>query len=386
MSGIEAQVHESAIRNAQLLHILAETDNALPALEQRSQFITELDSQIRLSDEKLQALKRNCDSGRKAHEKFRHSQLRRFVYTATGQKEAYAHKEETGERDYMKAVQRMQREHSINENLKQQRREATRTRHELEEAAKRHREAQHKLNELYHTIFAGPTPQFPEEDEAEKVCHGLVLRYRSARRGWEAETRAIQLLSEGDNLMDEALAQTRDALSYSRAELLGTGGGLYEMMESNRLSKADRLVTLARLQVSKAQRASPKVRALPPSGDGGNHGQTVRTLYFNNNDMTFREQVKRNVGDTQRCADSVKRELEAALKRQAKLQSDLDKRRAELRDGRAILQKAREGVFEFVVRHRAEKMDEEIVPVAHARALAGEEGHQPEMTEAVVHV
>ncbi|RDA88248.1 hypothetical protein CP532_0310 [Ophiocordyceps camponoti-leonardi (nom. inval.)] len=370
MSEIEAQVHQSATRNAQLLHILAETDHALPALEQRSHFITELNSQIRHSDEKLQSLKKKCDSGLKAHQKVRHSQLRRFVYTATGQKEAFAHKEESGERDYMNALQRMQREHTINQSLKEQRKEATRTRHELEEAAKRHREAQRKLNELYHTIFSGPTPQFPEEDEAEKMCHELVLRYRSARRWWEAETRAVQLLTEGNGLMDEALAQTRDALSYSRAELVGTGGGLYEMMERNRLSKADRLISLARLQMTKAQKVSPHVKALSDE-KSNNH---VRSVYFNaySDDMTFRDQVKRNIGDTQRYSDAVKTELDAALQRQAKLKDDLEQRRAELRDGRAILQKAREGVFEAVLRDRAKGKYPEIVPIAHARALTGD--------------
>ncbi|KAF4586022.1 hypothetical protein GQ602_005327 [Ophiocordyceps camponoti-floridani] len=395
MTDIEAQVRQSATRNAQLLHILAETDHALPALEQRTQFLTELELQIRLSDEKLRALELTCQDGLKAQDKFRHSQIRRFVYTATGQKEAYAHKEESGERDYVKAVQRMQRERSINHHLKEQRREASQTKWELEEAAKRHREAQRKLNELYHTIFAGPTPQYPEEDEAEKQCHVLVLRYRNARRWWEAESRAVELLTESDSLMDEALAQARDALSYSRAELLGTGGGLYEMMERNRLSKADRLVSLARHQVHKARRSSPQVQPLPSSRNGANHGQTVRTLYLDSSnsrkgdDMAFRDQVKRNIGDTQRCADSVKQELFAARARRDKLEVDLDARRAQLRDARAVLQKAREAVFEAVLRQRAEKVDVEIVPVAHARVLASgpeEEQQQPEITDGVVHV
>ncbi|RCI07774.1 hypothetical protein L249_5702 [Ophiocordyceps polyrhachis-furcata BCC 54312] len=364
---IEAQVHKSATRNAQLLHILAETDHALPALEQRCHFITELDHQIHHSDEKLQSLKKKCDSGLKAHQKVRHSQLRRFVYTATGHKEAFAHKEESGERDYMDALQRMQREHAVNQSLKEQRKEATRTTHELEDAAKRHRDAQRKLNELYHTIFSGPTPQFPEEDEAEKMCHHLVLRYRTARRWWEAETRAVQLLTEGNGLMEEALGLTRDALSYSRAELVGTGGGLYEMMERNRLSKADRLVSLARLQMAKAQKVSPHVKAL--SGESSH----VRSVYINAycDDMTFRDEVKRNIGDTQRYSDAVKAELDAALQRQAKLKDYLEQRRAELRDGRAVLQKARECVFETVLRDRAKGKCPNIVPVAHTRSLIG---------------
>ncbi|RDA91597.1 hypothetical protein CP533_4624 [Ophiocordyceps camponoti-saundersi (nom. inval.)] len=377
MSEIEAQVRQSAKRNAQLLHILAETDHALPALEQRSHYITELNSQIRHSDERLQSLKKKCDSGLKAHQKVCHSQLRRFVYTATGHKEAFAHKEELGERDYMHALQRMKREHTINLSLKEQRKEATRTTHELQEAAKRHREAQRKLNELYNTIFSGPMPQFPEEDEAERMCHELVLRYRSARRWWEAESKAVQLLTEANDLMEEALAQTRDALSYSRAELVGTGGGLYEMMERNRLSKADRLVSLARLQMTKAQKVSPHVKAL--SGKT-NH---VRSVYLNayGDNMTFRDQVKRNVGDTQRYTDAVKIELNAALQRQSKLRDELQQRRAELRDGRAILQKARESVFEAVLRDRAKGKNREIVPIAHARALTDDDGLDEEDDE-----
>ncbi|PHH70245.1 hypothetical protein CDD83_5486 [Cordyceps sp. RAO-2017] len=176
MSYFEAQVQKSATRNAELLQLLAETDHASPALEQHMRFIEDLDCQIRDSDERLRSLSSKRDSGLKEHQRFRDSHVRRFVYKAAGKENDFTSKAEKGEREYIKVLQKVERENCINEGLKDQRKEAGLARRELERSAKRNSDAQRKLNELYHAIFTGPTPQFPEEDEAEQRCERLVQR------------------------------------------------------------------------------------------------------------------------------------------------------------------------------------------------------------------
>ncbi|KAF4511256.1 hypothetical protein G6O67_003070 [Ophiocordyceps sinensis] len=348
MSNFESQVHRAAARHAELLQILADTDYAPPALEEQWRFIDDLDSQIAVSNQKLKLLDMKREMEHKELGKFRDSQVRRFVYKAACQQNKFADRAEKGERDYSEVVQKVRQERSINTSLRDQRKEASISQRQLEVMAQMHVHARRKLDKLYYSIFSGPTPLFPEEDEAERQCDRSEAAYHGARAAWEAESNAVQLLDKGDNLMDEALARIRDALSYSRADRFA-GGGVYDMMERNRVAQADQMVAMARLQVTRAQKASPQVKPLPVVTI--NNGRVLRDLLSDDvfADRAFRKELKRAAVETQRCATELKGELDAARKRQGQLQARQERRAAELTDARGVLQKARERVFEAVL-------------------------------------
>ncbi|KAM4066617.1 hypothetical protein HRG_000696 [Hirsutella rhossiliensis] len=348
MSDFESQVHRAAARHAELLQVLADTDYSPAALDQQSRFIDNLDSQIGVSNQKLKLLNMKREMEHNELDKFRDSQVRRFMYKAACQQNKFVDKAEKGERHYSEVVQRVRRERNINADLRDQRKEAALSKRQLEAMAHLHVGAQRKLDKLYHSIFSGSTPHFPEENEAKRQCNRMEAAYHGARAAWEAESSAVQLLDKGDSLMDEALTRIRDALSYSRADRFA-GGGVYDMMERNRVAQADQIVTMARLQVMRAQKASPQVQALPEVTI--NNGRVLRDVVSDDvfADRAFRKELKHAAVETQRCATELKGELDAARRRQGQLQAKLDRRAAELTEARAVLQKARERVFEAVL-------------------------------------
>jgi len=323
MADISAKIQDAAARNSDLLRTLAETDHAPPDLEQHGRFLDDLRAQLRASDSRLKALNAQRELELKSHQKYRDSSVRRFMYKAAGKKDRFAEKADKGERDYFEVLQRAHQEDKINGGLKAQMEEAQGAARALEAVAARNRDAQRQLDELYQSIFAGPTPQFPDEDAAE------------------------QLLASGDALMMQALQHIADALSYSRVDMFG-GGGFADMMERNALADADRLLMMARLQASRAQKASPQVKALP--GVNINHGHIFADVFFDNifTDMAFHQEIQRGQAEMMRCAAALREELDKAAARRGRFNAELARREAELKEGRIALQEERQRVFDAV--------------------------------------
>ncbi|KAK4093686.1 hypothetical protein Purlil1_2020 [Purpureocillium lilacinum] len=347
MADISAKIQDAAARNSDLLRTLAETDHAPPDLEQHGRFLDDLRAQLRASDSRLKALNAQRELELKSHQKYRDSSVRRFMYKAAGKKDRFAEKADKGERDYFEVLQRAHQEDKINGGLKAQMEEAQGAARALEAVAARNRDAQRQLDELYQSIFAGPTPQFPDEDAAEQRRDALVVRYRAVREACEAEEEAVKLLASGDALMMQALQHIADALSYSRVDMFG-GGGFADMMERNALADADRLLMMARLQASRAQKASPQVKALP--GVNINHGHIFADVFFDNifTDMAFHQEIQRGQAEMMRCAAALREELDKAAARRGRFNAELARREAELKEGRIALQEERQRVFDAV--------------------------------------
>ncbi|KJZ74478.1 hypothetical protein HIM_06074 [Hirsutella minnesotensis 3608] len=349
MSTFESSVYRAAALHAELLRTLAETDHASPVLEQQSRLIDDLDSHIAVSNQRLKVLEVKREADRKELGKFRNSYVRRFMYRAACQQDKFTHRAEKGEREFFEVTQKAQREHNINTSLREQRLEAERSKEELESMVEQHNEALEMLDKLYQSVFAGRTPQSQEEDEAEQMCDRLKASYQNLRAEWQAESMAVHLLENSHTLMDEALTRIRDALSYSKSDRLG-GSVVYDMMEKNRLAQAEQLVAMARLEITRAQKVSPHVKA--PAGVSINHGRVLRGLYYDDifSDSTFRNELRRGVSEMQRCDEQLQCELDAARSRRKQLQAMLDCRAVELKEARLRLQREREKVFETVMR------------------------------------
>ncbi|KAJ6438260.1 alpha-L-fucosidase [Purpureocillium lavendulum] len=347
MADISAKIQDAAAQNSDLLRTLAETDHAPPDLEQHNRFLEELQAQLRASDARVKSLGAKRALELKEHKKYRDSSVRRFMYKAAGRRDRFAEKADKGERDYFEVLQRAHDEDKINAGLRAQAEQAQQAARELEAVAARNRDAQARLDALYHAIFAGPTPQFPDEDAAEQRCDVLLAAYRGAREACEAEAAAARLLANGDALMRQGLQQIATALSYSRVDMFG-GGGFADMMERNALADADRSVMMARLQVSRAQKASPHVKELP--GVNINHGHIFADVFFDNifTDMAFHEEIKRGQAEMLRCANALRLELGAAQTRRDRFQGELARHEADLKECRIVLQEERRRVFDAV--------------------------------------
>lgn len=350
-SAVEHQICNAGGRNNELLDVLSATDGAASALAEHKRYLEDLKQQLGQSDQRVKKLDTHRQQRLGEHEKYRDSHVRRFMFKASGKKEKFAQRAEEGEREYFKALQDSQQEQNLNAALKTQLDEGSRAQPDLQAEADRHDAAQRDLDALYSSIFDGPTPQFPEEDAREQRYAAAQHAHQRTRAMYDAETHAVDQLNLADKALSKALHEIDGALGYSRMDMFG-GGMMSDMMERSHLSQADRLITMARVHVERAQRASPHVRELPHVEI--NHGNIMSDVFFDNimTDYAFHQEIKRGQADVMRCYNCLQDLGHSADRRRMELETQLQRQGEELKTARADLQRAREQVFQSVLRQR----------------------------------
>ncbi|KAJ6780629.1 hypothetical protein PWT90_01725 [Aphanocladium album] len=350
MSGsVEQLICNAGERNNQLLETLANTDGAASALAEHKRFLQDLQDQLKQSNQRIKQLDSERQKRLGEHEKYRDSHVRRFMFKASGKKEKFAQRAEDGEREYFKALQDSQHEHGINATITTQVEDAQRAEPDMQAKVERHNVAQRELDSLYARIFDGPTPQFPEEDAREQRCTAALYAYQKTRALFDAETQAVDQLNRADKALTQALREIEEALSYSRMDMFG-GGAMSDMMERSHLSKADRMMMIARSHAERAQRASPHVRDLPEVRI--NHGNIMSDVFFDNimTDYAFHQEIKRGQQELLRSYACLQDIGNSCDRRLQELQAQLARQELELKTARADLQRAREQVFQSVLR------------------------------------
>lgn len=351
---IQDQILSAATKKDELLKVLSDTDHASPALKEQTKLVGDLETDLRNSEQSLKKLTGKRESNLKEHEKYRDSHVRRFMYKATGNKDKFAEKATKGEEEYFGVLQEAQQESNRNAALKQQVTEATKAREELQSLSQVHDHTQQQLDELYSRIFTGQTEGFPEEDECESRCDGMLMTYRECRGKLEAENAAVQALDEAGKYMNESIRSINSALSYSRWDMFG-GGKMADALERNALAKSDHAAMQAQLYVSMARKASPFVQDLP--GFNINHGHIFSDVFFDNifTDMRFHGEIKRAAGELAKCAVALKDELTKSKERRSALETESKHREVELGRAREELQRMRSDIFERVLSGSSEK-------------------------------
>lgn len=376
MSDFEAQMREAAAKNSTLLRTLAETDHAKPALQEQQRFIHDLDGELANLNRRIKELDQKRQLELKDHEKYRDSNVRRFMYKATGKKEKFAQRAEKEEREYFEALQEEHQAKQMRENLQEQVNDANKVRVDLEQVARRHDQAQQDLDRLYHSIFSGPTPQFPEEDQKEQYRDQMMAAYQETGNQFQAETHTAQLLGSAMPMIQGALMHIERALSHSRMDMFG-GGAMSDYMERQQLAQAENRIQQARQQIQRARQASPHIPQMPPINI--NHGSILTDVFFDNlyTDMMFHEEIKRGRLEVQRFAAALHEQINAAEGRRRNLESQMKQRQADLEAARKALQEERGRAFE----RYAQQQSEEDLPPAYEATSFPPPDHPPPSTE-----
>ncbi|GJC90753.1 hypothetical protein ColLi_13591 [Colletotrichum liriopes] len=352
-SELESKILQAAVKNRDLLAVLADTDNAIPDLTQQRRLLADLDHQLQQSDKNIRALDARRKKELKDHEKYRDSVMRRFVHKAVGKRDKFDERAAREEREYFDVLQEEHREKELNKNLREQLAEAREAGRSLEAEARRHDEAQCALDSLYDSIFAGPTPSYPDEDGLEREAEAARHEYHDTRSKAEAEQHAIRLLTDAMRRMGDSLRGMDDALSHSRMDMFG-GGTMSDMMERSALQRAESAAQEARMLVMQAQRMTPHVGDLPPISI--NHGNLMGDVLFDNifSDMAFHDEIKRSRASVERCTQVLSRFLQETRGRHQELTWQLKSQGGRLESTRTALQKERERLFEQIAGARGD--------------------------------
>ncbi|KAK6087318.1 hypothetical protein SCUP234_01949 [Seiridium cupressi] len=349
MSSTITQIQEAAPRNRELLAILSETDHAPPDLEQQRRYIADLDNQLANLAKQIQVLDRKREKELKEHTTYRDSVMRRFAYKVGRKTEKFEARAAKEERDYFDALQEEHQAKEQQKNLKNLHEEAVRARTELEQQSARHTQAQRDLDGLYNSIFHGVTPEFPEEDNKERLCSLALQTYQEARSKADAQQQAVSGLQEAGKRFRNASVNIEEALDHSRMDMFG-GGTMSDMMERNALNKAEMLVNDAFWHFSRAKQMDPMIHDLPPLKIA--QGSLMSDVFFDNifTDMAFHDKIKDSKMELKRCMDVLDAQLRGATSKQQELDWDQKAKSETLDEARSELQNARRDIFERTAR------------------------------------
>ncbi|KAL8963434.1 MAG: hypothetical protein Q9193_000304 [Seirophora villosa] len=340
---------QAASKNAELLQGLNETAHASSALQQSQAYLSDLDREINECDAHIKRLESKTKAELADHKKYAESTARRFMHRAVGKKEQFAEKASKEEREYAEALAEENQAKSRREEWVKNRDEARKHHAELEGINSTHRRLQAELDSLYNSIFAGPTPDFPDEDQKEWALRQASDAFNEAKRRHEAEAQAVRCLQDADKFMAQALHSLTEARSHSRMDMFG-GGTLTDMMERNALTRAQGATDKVQMLVSQAQRLSPDMQGL------GNieiaHGHVMSDIMFDNifTDMAQHDRIKDSQAQAQREARNLKDLLARAQQRSGQLLQGANAALARLEASRKELQQVRQDTFERVAR------------------------------------
>lgn len=344
MQSIEDKIREAAPRNSELLRILSETDYAKPALQQQDLYIKDLEKEIKDLDKRIADLENKRKAELKDHEKYRDSVMKRFAYKVSRKEEKFNVKAEKEEREYFEALQDEHKAKELRNNTSATLSQASSHKKTLEAVASQHTQAQISLDDLYNTIFEGPTPDFPEEDSAENLANDALYHYQRLRTKAESQLQVLGILKSAISKMSQARYSMADALSHSRMDMFG-GGMMSDMMERSALSQAEVSLTETRMLIEQARRFSPELRQLPPVNIA--QGNLMSDVMFDNifTDMDFHEKIKASQLQLERAAQDLNGQLKGAEERYQGTRKQVEQRIEDLTNARAALQAVRQSVF-----------------------------------------
>jgi hypothetical protein len=186
----EQKIRYSAEQNARLLTTLSETDYAISAHQQSTTYVNTLKRQIVGEELKLRDLSKVVASEYADHKKYRDSHMRRFAYKISGKKEQFHETATKEEREWLDAVQHELTAKKGLEQLKLNLVEAQRHNSELFDVLSVRNATQAELDRLYNSIFGGPSPDIPGEDEKEKAVRQAENNFNTVQLSLSTEQQA----------------------------------------------------------------------------------------------------------------------------------------------------------------------------------------------------
>ncbi|CAO2649974.1 Nn.00g012660.m01.CDS01 [Neocucurbitaria sp. VM-36] len=348
MTSTHSKIQEAAGRNAQLLQGLHETDAAPSQLQQQDTYIKDLESQIVNTTNRVSSLKNKTAAELKDHEKYRDSHVRRFAHKASGRKEKFAEKAAKEEKEYFDAIQSQKAAEDELAYVRQLKAEADIRRSQIEQEAHRHTQLQRELDALYNLIFAGHTPEFPDEDRKEHACNAAHQHVQQLNQRLERERHILFLLGQTAQKLSEARNSLDGAYGMSQYDMFG-GGTMASMQKRNYLERAESSIQQVRMLQEQIKQVAPELPSL------GNlriaSGSIWSDVVFDNifTDMQMHEQVKDSMNLVEqagnRCGGIIRdrEQIERGLSGEIK-QAD-----GRLQRARLELQQAREDAFSRVL-------------------------------------
>jgi hypothetical protein len=304
-------LQHAAGRNQELLAVLSQTDNAPTALKQNSTYITDLETQIANTDKEITRLHRITEDERKDHIKYEESTFTRYMYKVRGSKGKARFAEKAGkeEKEFVEAWQKERETQESHAELTRALAAAKQEQQRLQGETTRHDQAQSELDRLYSSIFDGPTPEVPGEDQLESSLWNNKQWADNSTQHQNLQRRAAEALNATLHCLETASKDMSDALDMSRWDMWG-GGTFTDMMERDALSRAQVGISESLRHMDEARRCQPGIPAL--SNINIDNGHFISDVLFDNifSDMAQHDRIKNSAAQLQQALQQCRELLE----------------------------------------------------------------------------
>lgn len=174
----------------------------------------------------------------------------------------------------------------------------------------RHIHLQQQLDQLYNSIFAGQTPEFPDEDRKEEACNASSHHVQLVHQELEKERHVLFLLRQASTKLSEARNHLDDAHGMSQWDMFG-GGTMASMQKLNLLERAESSIQQVRMLQQQIQQVAPHLPSLGQLNiaTGSIWGDVIFDNIFS--DMEMHDKIKDSEAQVDRaghqCGDMVRR-------------------------------------------------------------------------------
>ncbi|KAJ9114981.1 hypothetical protein QFC22_005309 [Naganishia vaughanmartiniae] len=341
-----------AVEHDNLLRAIEAVDYAPPTLKQVQEQLKQSQKRLEEDDKKLKAFEAATKKEYKEWIEIRdrtHKRIWTKISHPRSNKEILSSKEQKEEKEYLDAFAEEHKLRAEKETLDGQIEEMEGEIKSLTQLAREHTRLRNELMRLYDTVFGGPTPMHPEEDQAEQAYKAALEEYNKIQGEVTNESRAFALLQQADRTMilaARSLAQAEDA---SQWDMFG-GGAMMDMMERSALADAQRQADTARMLVGQARELQPAIPGLRildmPQGN------LMSDVFFDNifTDYAFHQKIQGAVTRSRHVHEELRKvcgqsqgHLNALKERGRQAEAELNSTRKRLEEIRKeIMQRAGE--------------------------------------------
>lgn len=262
-------VFAAASRNSELLNTLAKSAEGPALYQAQLVHVERLEESLAEQDSLLDSLSKQAEMKYKTHKKFRDSKTRRLYYRATRMLAKFEARSMKEEREYFEILGAQSKAEERCKLFKEEVAKANTDKEELAKVAKLHGDTHARIDELYDSLFKGPTPGFLDEDEAESNFYVRDENNETVKQDITKGRRAKSNLG----VVKTYLGRAKDNMKYAE---MAVGDSLFFLDRAAYwIDRGDLSLTLATGRLTKA---GEFLLPLNPSSETSTKFQKLQTV------------------------------------------------------------------------------------------------------------
>ncbi|OBT64759.1 hypothetical protein VE03_06505 [Pseudogymnoascus sp. 23342-1-I1] len=340
----------TAADNDRLLKIISETGYAPTALQQSNNYVVNLKKDILAQEKLLRDTKLTIAREEAEHKDYQTSHVKRLVYRLGGKREKFEQKASKEEQDWVEAVHRgfevQKKLDLLNQNLA----EATKMSADMENVVATYKEAESELDTLYKSVFQGPTPDIPGEDQQEAAVYQASTEFNWAQGNVDKGKQVKNLLTGAMRFLEEAARDVESARSNAKMDAFGFDSTFMDIAEANALTRVRQNVGQAEMLVCQARTIEPSVGSIGDVVHAQHH--FMSEVLFDNvfSDKKKYDEIKRSQASIVKAKNSLQNTIQATNERLETAVANTMTAKQELEENRLQLQQIRAEAYQKTAR------------------------------------